>query len=81
VVGGVQRDEQGRTVCKTTVTQTGTAIQYEESSSQYRHEYRGGVEAKVELADADITPRDLDRLKRRILDSRPSSDAVSREIA
>jgi len=81
LVGGVQRDEQGRTVCKTTVTQTATVIQYEESSSQYRYEYRGGVEAKVEVADADVTPSDLDRLRRRVLDSRPSSGAVSWEIA
>ena len=81
LVGGVYREEQGKTVCNTTVTQTATAVQYVESSSQYRYEYRGGVEARVELADADITPGTLDHLRHRVLDARPSSEIVSWGIA
>ena len=81
LVGGVQREEQGKTVCQATVTQTATAIQYEASTSQYRYEYRGGVEAKVEVAEADVRPGALDPLRRRVLDAKPSAEAVSWKIA
>lgn len=81
MVGGVQRDEQGKTVCKTTVTQTATEIKYEESSSEYKYEYRGGVEAKVEVAESDATHADLDPLRHQVLDARPSADAVAWQVA
>jgi hypothetical protein len=81
MVGGVQRDEQGKTVCKTTVTQTATEIKYEESSSEYKYEYRGGVEAKVEVAESDATRTDLDPLRRQVLDARPSPDTVAWQVA
>jgi hypothetical protein len=80
-VGGVRREEKGTTVCKTTITETVSAINSVEDTSEYSYEYRGGVEAKVEVAEADATPRDLGSLRRRVLDSKPSSGAISWEIA
>jgi hypothetical protein len=81
LVGGVQRDEEGRTVCNATVTQTAAGIQYRETASHSHYEYRGGVQAKVAIANADAASADLDPLRRRVLAARPGADAVSWSVA
>ncbi len=80
LVGGVMREEQGRTVCESTVTKTASTINYKEEAKQYRYEYRGGVQAKVEVAEADARLTPLGLLKRRVLSSRPFSEALSWEV-
>jgi hypothetical protein len=77
LVGGVKREEQGSTVCKTTVNETASEISSEESISEYHYEYRGGVQAKVELAEADFVNGDLGPIRKQVLNARPSADAVS----
>jgi hypothetical protein len=77
LVGGVKREEQGSTVCKTKVTETASEINSEESVSEYHFEYRGGVQAKVELADADFVYGDLSPMRRLVLGARSSATAVS----
>jgi hypothetical protein len=77
LVGGVKREEQGSTVCDSTVTETASEISSEERLSEYRYEYRGGVQAKVEMTEADLTNGDLAPIKTLVLGARPSASAVS----
>lgn len=76
LVGGIERDEQGMTVCTSTVTQTDTAIHSVQDTREYRFEYRGGVEASVKVESGDIATMDLASLRRRILDARPSESSL-----
>jgi hypothetical protein len=76
LVGGVRRVEEGEAVCNATVTQTAEGTHYVERSNRYRYEYRGGVEAKVEIAEPDFRAGSLDILRRRIIASRPSPEVV-----
>jgi len=80
-VGGVERDEQGRTVCKSTVTQTNTAIQSVQDMREYHFEYRGGVEASVKVESGDFASKDLSSLRRKVLDARSSETEVSWRVA
>jgi hypothetical protein len=68
-------------VCQTKVTQTSNSIQYQAETAEYRYEYRGGVEARVDIADADLTPASLGQLRDRIFAARPSTDSVTWAIA
>jgi hypothetical protein len=81
LVGGVERDEVGHTVCQANVVKTSAGIQYEARVSRCRYEYRGGVEARVEVSEGDLAQGSLEPLRRRVLQARPSPDSVWWQVA
>ncbi len=81
-VGGVRRHEEGEVTCATQInerpTPQGRVIESKEQVQRYRLTYRGGVEAKVEVAAAHIRSEAqgaFAELRRRVRESRPSATA------
>lgn len=86
-VGGVRRQEEGEVTCAIQIneraTPQGRIIESKEQMQRYRLTYRGGVEAKVEVADTHIQPEApgaFAELRRRVRESRPSAAAWVWEI-
>ncbi len=86
-VGGVRRREEGEVTCATQInerlTPQGKTIESQEQVQRYQLTYRGGVEAKVEVAATHIRPEApgaFAELRRRVRESRPSATAWVWEI-
>lgn len=84
VVGGISREEHGQVVCEGAVTKVATGLQYQQRVQKYSYEYRGGVEARIELSPEQFVTEPsglLAQLRPRVLASRPSKHALVWQIA
>lgn len=79
-VGGVIREEGGMAVCNAAISEQRGAVECRQERRSYRYEYRGGVEARIEMHAANFSmdkPDVLRALRAAVLSSRPSRDSLS----
>jgi hypothetical protein len=78
-VAGIRREEQGKVFCNASVTADGGTLAYRADEHHHRYEYRGGVEARMEVQAAEfrVARAALAAVRRRVLASRPSPHALT----
>jgi hypothetical protein len=84
VVCGISRTESGQVVCDGAVTKVATGLRYQQRVQKYGYEYRGGVEARIEISPEQFVTEPsgtLASLRSRVLASRPSKHSLVWQIA